>query len=194
MRFLLGDSDEAAKLRRQLIWKVFPVADPDGIEIGGVRFNVNGYDLNRNWDAIDPKLMPEIAAQHAAIQRWIDQGGRIDFFLTLHNTETGEYIEGPAEHRELVSLFRRNLTAVSSFEETRQEPQDAPSSSTPGMKGRMTVNQGLYADFKIPAMLMETRVSRHPKLGGRLRTVEDWRAFGEGLIRAAAAAVRGEGL
>ena len=194
MRFLLGDTEEAADLRRRFIWKVFPVADPDGIEIGGVRFNVNGYDLNRNWDNRDAKLMPEIAAQHGAIERWVERGGHIDFFLTLHNTETGEYIEGPAEHRDLVSLFRRNLTAVSSFEETREEPQDARASSTPGMKGRMTVNQGLYADFKIPAMLMETRVSKHPKLGGRPRTIEDWRAFGAGVIRAAAAAVAGEGL
>jgi hypothetical protein len=192
LRFLLGDSEDAARLRKLHIWKVFPAADPDGIEIGGVRFNVNGYDLNRNWDALDPKLMPEIAAQHGAIQRWLDSGGRIDFFLTLHNTETGEYVEGPAERRELVNLFRRNLTAVSSFEETRDEPQDAPSSSTPGMKSRMTVNQGLYADFGIPAMLMETRVSRHPKLGGRFRNVEDWRAFGAAVIRAAAAAVAGE--
>jgi murein tripeptide amidase MpaA len=194
LRFLLGDSEEAAGLRKRFAWKIFPVADPDGIEIGGVRFNVNGYDLNRNWDAIDPKLMPEIASQHAAVKSWIDSGRRIDFFLTLHNTETGEYIEGPAEHRELVSRFRRNLSAVSSFQETRDEARDAPSSSTPGMKGRRTVNQGLFADFGIPAMLMETRVSRHPKLEGRFRTIEDWQAFGAGLVRAAAAAVAGEGL
>ena len=194
LRFLLGDSEQAKRLRKQAIWKVFPVADPDGLEIGGVRFNVNGYDLNRNWDAIDPKLTPEIAAQHGAIQRWLDSGRRIDFFLTLHNTETSEYIEGPAEHRELIDRFRRNLTAISSFQETRSEPRYAPGSTTPGRKGRMSVNQGLHADFGIPAMLMETRVSRHPKLGGRFRTIEDWREFGEGLIRAAAAAVQGEGL
>ncbi|MCB9383045.1 MAG: hypothetical protein H6509_00400 [Bryobacterales bacterium] len=194
MRFLLGDSAEADQLRKQFNWKVFPVADPDGIEIGGVRFNVNGYDLNRNWDNIDPKLMPEIAAQHGAIERWLKQGGRIDFFLSLHNTETSEYVEGPADKRALVDLFRRNLTAVSNFEETRAEPQYAAVSSTPGMKGRMTVNQGLYADFQIPAMLMESRVSRHPKLGGRFRSIEDWQAFGAGIIRAAAAAVSGKGL
>jgi hypothetical protein len=138
--------------------------------------------------------MPEIAAQHSAVKSWLEAGRRVDFFLTVHNTETGEYIEGSAKHRELVDRFRRNLTAASSFEETRDQPQDAPSSSTPGMKGRMTVNQGLYADFGIAAMLMETRVSRHPKLGGRFRTIEDWRAFGAGIVRAAAAAVAGEGL
>lgn len=194
LRLLLGDSEVARRLRKQATWKVFPVADPDGIENGGVRFNVNGCDLNRNWDAIDPKVMPEIAAQHGAIERWLDSGRRIDFFLTLHNTETGEYVEGPAEDRELVNLFRRNLTAVSSFQETRAEPRDAASSTTAGMKGRMSVNQGLYADFGIPAMLMETRVSRHPKLGGRFRSIEDWREFGAGVVRAAAAAVGAETL
>ena len=194
LRFLLGDSEDASRLRQQATWKIFPVADPDGIEIGGVRFNVNGYDLNRNWDALDPKLMPEIAAQHGAIKRWLETGRRIDFFLTLHNTETSEYVEGPAEHRPLVNLFRANLTALSSFQETRPEPRDASASTTPGMKGRMSVNQGLHADFGIPAMLMETRVSRHPKLGGRFRSIDDWQAFGAGLIRAAAATVAGESL
>jgi hypothetical protein len=60
-----------------------------------VRFNANGYDLNRNWDAVDPRRMPEIAAQRKAILDWVDSGRRIDFFLTLHNTESEDYIAGP---------------------------------------------------------------------------------------------------
>lgn len=188
LRFLLGDSAEAARLRRQATWRIFPVADPDGVEIGGVRFNVHGYDLNRNWDAIDPELTPEIAAQHAAVRDWLDRGRRIDLFLTVHNTETSEYLEGPAEHRALVDRFRRELSAISNFQETRPEPRDAAASSTPGKKGRMTVNQGLYADFGIPAMLMEARVARHPKLDDRFRTIEDWRRLGADLMRAAARA------
>ena len=189
LRFLLGDSDEAARLRGQAVWRIFPVADPDGVDIGGVRFNVHGYDLNRNWDAIDPELTPEIAAQHAAVRNWLDRGRRIDFFLTVHNTETSEYIEGSAEHRALVDRFRTELTKLGKFEETRDEPRDAPTSSTPGRRGRMTVNQGLHADFGIPAMLMETRVSRHPKLDDRFRGIADWQAFGADVIRAAARAV-----
>ena len=48
IRYLL--SDEAAPLRKSLVFKILPMMDPDGCARGGVRFNRNGYDLNRNWD------------------------------------------------------------------------------------------------------------------------------------------------
>ena len=67
LRFLLSSDAAAARIRDTAIFKIFPMADPDGVARGGVRFNANGYDLNRNWDAVDPKLMPEIAAQRKAI-------------------------------------------------------------------------------------------------------------------------------
>ena len=188
MRWLLGGSADAAKLRREFVWKVYPMADPDGAATGGVRFNRNGYDLNRNWDAMDAKLMPEIYAQRGAIAQWLESGSRIDFFLTVHNTESSEYVEGPGEHRDLVGRFRSAMTRETSFEETREEPRDMLESTTVGLKGRMSVNQGLYADFGIPAMLMETRVERHPELG-RPRVVEDWLELGAGLVRAAAETV-----
>ena len=57
------------------------------------------------------------------------------------------------------------------------------------MKGRMTVIQGLYHDFKIPAFLMEQRVAYNEKLK-RLPTVEDRLAFGRQLVDAMAAALR----
>ena len=50
VRFLLSSDARALRLRDQMIYKIFPLADPDGVAHGGVRFNVNGYDLNRNWD------------------------------------------------------------------------------------------------------------------------------------------------
>jgi len=73
------------------------MVDPDGVARGGVRFNKYGYDLNRNWDAPDPKLMPEIWAQRKAVLDWVDQGRRIDLFLSMHNNETIDYIATPLE-------------------------------------------------------------------------------------------------
>ena len=58
---------------------------------------MNGYDLNRNWDVTDPSKMPEIAAQRNAVNAWIRGGHTIDLFFSLHNTETGEYLEGPPD-------------------------------------------------------------------------------------------------
>ena len=87
----------SAKLREDVIWKIIPLCDPDGVARGGVRFNANGFDLNRNWDTIDPIKMPEITAQRNAIKQWIDSGNHIELLLSLHNTETNEYVEGPPD-------------------------------------------------------------------------------------------------
>lgn len=95
VRALLAHS--SAKLREDVIWKIIPLCDPDGVARGGVRFNANGFDLNRNWDIIDPIKMPEITAQRNVIKQWIDSGHHIELLLSLHNTETNEYIEGPPD-------------------------------------------------------------------------------------------------
>lgn len=189
LRFLLSDSSEAAAIRRRVVFHVFPMVDPDGVVRGGVRFNVHGYDLNRNWDAIDPEKMPEIAAHRRAVLDWVDGGGRLDLFLTLHNTETAEYLEGPPDGAfgGLLERFHKLLVERSSFEPTRPASL-APPSTDPARKGRMTVVQGLYRDRKIPAFLMEQRISFHPKLG-RFPTVEDRLKFGEDLVRVLAEVV-----
>ncbi len=180
LRFLLSDDERARRMRDQVVWKIFPLADPDGVARGGVRFNVYGYDLNRNWDAVDPAKTPEIAAQRRAILDWVDSGRRIDLFLSLHNTETSEYLEGPPVP--IVERFYRALLAESTFAPTGPARVMADS-TTPGRPGRMTVAQGLYHERKIPAMLMEQMICRNPKLG-RFPTVEDRQAFGAALARA----------
>ena len=52
----------------------------------------------------------------------------------------------------------------------------------------MNVVQGLYHDFKIPAFLMEQRISLNPKLG-HLPEIPDRMAFGAQLVDAIAKAV-----
>jgi murein tripeptide amidase MpaA len=182
IRFLLSDDDRAAKIRDRVIVKIFPMADPDGVAHGGVRFNRNGYDLNRNWDTIDPAKMPEIAAQHKAVIDWIDSGHKVDFFLSLHNTETGEYLECPAAFRALGQKLLDTLKSTTTFNPT-VPLRDQGETTTPGKPGRMTVAQGLFHDRKIPAMLMEQMVDYNNKLGHN-PTVADRKEFGAGLVRA----------
>ncbi len=184
LRFLLSDDPAAAKIRDQVIFKIIPVADPDGVARGGVRFNAHGYDLNRNWDAVDPRRMPEIAAQRSAILGWVDKGGRIDLFIAFHNTESAEYLEGslPPEAVPTAERLFRLLTLKTSFNPTSPLRRSGVS-TTPGKPGRMTVNQGLYRDRGIPALLMEQMVEYNSKLG-RLPRVEDRLEFGAGLAQA----------
>jgi hypothetical protein len=186
LRWLVSSDPEARHFRTAATWKIFPMADPDGCARGGVRYNANGYDLNRNWDNVDPKLMPEIAAQRAALLRWIDGGRKIDFFLTLHNQENTDHVEGLLTlggFEALGRAFYNNLKENTSFSSRLSGPRDSPATTTPGKKGRMNVIQGLFHERQVPAFLLETSVEPVTSLG-RPRTVEDWQAFGPGLVRA----------
>ncbi|MDQ6706969.1 MAG: M14-type cytosolic carboxypeptidase [Acidobacteriota bacterium] len=194
VRMLLGGGAQSTSLRDGVIWKIFPLCDPDGVARGGVRFNENGYDLNRNWDVYDSVKMPEITAQRQAIKTWLDIGGHINLFLSLHNTETSEYLQGPpegAQNSHVASIgqhFFLALTDHSTFAPT-QPLSYANATTTAGKPGRMTVIQGLYADYKILGFLMEQRVSKNPKLG-HLPEISDRLQFGRELVGAIAETVR----
>jgi hypothetical protein len=184
VRFLLSSDPQAARIRRDMVFQIMPMCDPDGVARGGVRFNVNGYDLNRNWDAINEEKMPEIYEQHDVIRQWIRGGRTIDLFLAMHNTETGEYLEGPpaagdGKYKELGARFARLLEEGTSFSPSRPLSW-AAATTTEGKPGRMTVVQGLWKDFQIPSFLTEQRVAVSPKLGRR-PTVEDRLEYGRRL-------------
>ncbi len=184
VRFLLSNDAEAARIRRTVAFHLLPLNDPDGAARGGVRFNKYGYDLNRNWDAFNAEKMPEIAAQHAAIGKWIKAGNPINLFLAMHNTETVEYLEGPpaageGKYKDLGERFFRLLNEKTTFAPSRPLFW-TERTTTEGKPGRMTVVQGLYKDFGIPAFLSEQRVTMHPKLKRRALT-EDRLQFGRDL-------------
>ena len=161
-------------LRNAYTWKILPMADPDGVARGGVRFNRHGFDLNRNWDVNGVAKMPEITAQRQAI---LAAGGGA-LFLSLHNTETAEYLEGPpvqdAAVRELAGRFYEALVSRSSFAATRPL-----SFAGPVAAGRMTVIHGLTRERAWPAFLMEQRISAQPKYGRRPLVADRLRFGGE---------------
>jgi len=165
-----------AALQRDYTWKVLPMADPDGVARGGVRFNKYGFDLNRNWDVNGVAKMPEIAAQRKVMLA----SGPAALFFSLHNTETSEYLEGPPTAdpalRALGERFSQALEARSSFAPTRPL-----SFAAPVAPGRMTVIHGLSAQRGWPAFLMEQRISTQSKYGRR-PLIEDRSRFGRELV------------
>lgn len=186
MRFATSSSPVAARIRRETIIKILPLCDPDGVVEGGVRFNHYGYDLNRNWDVIDPVKMPEITAERRAILDWVDSGKRVDFFLTLHNDETNEYLHGPPDKSEslrpLLDRVYKYWSAGSTFAPS-QQPIFMDSSTAIDQPGRMNVVQGLYHDRRLPAFEVEMRIAKNPKLGRR-PNIEDRKRAGQELIQA----------
>ncbi|HEV2498801.1 MAG TPA: M14-type cytosolic carboxypeptidase [Terriglobia bacterium] len=184
VRFLLSSDPIANRIRQETIFKVLPTQDPDGIFRGGVRFNAYGYDLNRNWDSYDPVKMPEITAARNAIFDWVDHGGRIDFFLSLHNDQTNEYLGGPPSSKfdVLGQKVLSELIRTTTFDPSRGYVKD-PDRVTPPQPGRMDIVEGLYYKRSIPAFLMEQKIAYVNKLG-RWPSVKDRLEFGKGLVKA----------
>jgi hypothetical protein len=195
VHFLLSSDPVARRILRGAIVKIYPMCDPDGVARGGVRFNVYGYDLNRNWDTVDSKKMPEITAERGAILQWIDSGHSVDIFLTLHNTETAEYLEGPPDTsgatRPLMERLFHILSQTKTFAPTRP-PQFDAMSTTIGKPGRMNAPQALFHDRKVPAFLIEQRIAKNPKLGHE-PTIEDRKLFGVELIQSLWTALQNPG-
>jgi hypothetical protein len=185
--FLL--SEAGRPLRRKAVFKILPMMDPDGCALGGVRFNRNGYDVNRNWDTADPdsaesrRLMPEICAAKAAIRR--DPG----CLLTLHNQETGEWLSGSEKHAQIAERFFVALRDRTTFDPSEKGPRPPADSLAPG---RYSVYEYLDRQQGLPAFLLEQGITKGRKLG-RLPTSQDRREFGRQLIQVWADIALGKG-
>ncbi len=181
LRFIASDDPRAHELRDKVVFKFTPMMDPDGCATGKVRFNANGYDVNRHWDEVDLRSkeflerMPEIWYVKKAILGCVDSGRRIDLMLNLHNTETSEYMDTQANDEPTQQTMQRFFAALV-----------AKTSFDPSQKLRVNNNPGnttncLWKERKVPVLLMEQRIGTSQKLGRR-PTVEDRLAFGKGLI------------
>jgi hypothetical protein len=184
MRFVTSSDPIAQQIRRNAIVKVLPLCDPDGVANGTVRFNVYGYDLNRNWDVADPVKMPEITAERRSILNWVDAGNRIDFFVTLHNDQENEHLVGPPDERwlPLEKKAWSNWSSCSTVAATAG-PELMAATTSEGKPGRMNVVQGLSQDRGIPAYEIEMMIAKNPKLGRR-PNVSDRLLAGRELVQA----------
>jgi hypothetical protein len=188
LRFVMSAEPKASELRRRVIFKLVPMMDPDGCANGRVRFNANGFDVNRHWDLVDPRdpqfarRMPEIWSMKGAIIDWVDSGRGVDLMLNLHNTESTEYLQAQVDDPRVLSRlqsFSDRLVATTTFAPSR------PLSISSAPANTMTA---LWRERRIPVLLMEQRISSNEKLGRR-PTVEDRLAFGRELIIAMAETV-----
>ena len=181
LRFITSDEPQPRALRDKVVFKFTPMMDPDGCANGKVRFNANGYDVNRHWDEVDLwrkeflRRMPEIWYVKRAIFACMDSERKIDLMLNLHNTETTEYMATqvaaePAQ--KLMQRFYDALVAKTSFDPNQQlRFNDTPANTT----------NCLWKERRVPVLLMEQRIGTSLKLGRR-PTVDDRLAFGRQLI------------
>lgn len=62
LEFLLGSHPIAQILRKNFIFKIVPMVNPDGVFLGNNRCNLIGQDLNRCWNVATEFSHPTIVA------------------------------------------------------------------------------------------------------------------------------------
>lgn len=190
MRFLVSDEPAARRLRDTTIFKLMPMMNPDGVALGLVRFNANGYDTNRQWDLVDLRdkqwfeKMPEIWYVKTAI---LSQHARrpIDVVFNLHNDEGNEYMETMVDAAPQVAMLDRLFAALT--ETTLFDPSRTSLSHV--STGPANTTLSLWPEARVPVVMMERRIIAGKKTG-RLATPEDNLQFGRELVTALAEAVQ----
>jgi hypothetical protein len=87
---LLQNGPEAKKFVSHYCVYILPMANKDGVALGRTRFNLQGTDLNRDWDKpADPERAPENAALEKWLEGVIKAGQAPHLALELHNDGSG---------------------------------------------------------------------------------------------------------
>lgn len=60
VNFLLGCTNEAKLLRKNFVFKIIPMMNPDGVKYGNSRCSLLGVDLNRRWAEANEIFHPEV--------------------------------------------------------------------------------------------------------------------------------------
>ncbi len=62
LKFICGDTKTAHNLRKNIIFKIVPMINPDGVVLGNYRTGLSGRDFNREYRSPDRDIFPEVYA------------------------------------------------------------------------------------------------------------------------------------
>ena len=153
---LLKQDENAKKFLKVFSLSILPMANKDGVARGGTRFNLNGKDLNRNWDApADPRLAPENAALEQWLEGAIAAGRRPHLAMELHNDGNGRlHISRPP-----VPQLDRHLARMAIFEELlRKHTWFTEGSTNTAFRNSGTLGDGWLQRYGIDAAVHEFNV------------------------------------
>ncbi|MFC2103607.1 M14 family metallopeptidase [Bacteroidota bacterium] len=80
---MVGDSETAKEFRKKYNALIIPLVNPDGVDNGHWRHNINGVDLNRDWVEFN---QPEPRIITNTIKQVIEHGCNLKFFIDFHST------------------------------------------------------------------------------------------------------------
>ena len=85
-------------MRKQIVFKVVPMLNPDGVVIGNFRTSLCGRDLNRQFRNSSDFLIPEVKGlKQLVIGLKAEFKGRLIFFLDFHghSVKKNVFLYGP---------------------------------------------------------------------------------------------------
>lgn len=83
LAFLMGDSELAKDLRRQFVFMIVPMLNPDGVIQGNYRCSLLGCDLNRKWQTPNRFLHPTIWSSKQLI-RHVQWERKVLLYCDMH--------------------------------------------------------------------------------------------------------------
>ncbi|CAF3345315.1 unnamed protein product [Rotaria sp. Silwood1] len=84
LEFITSDDKVAQKLRSQLVFKIVPMLNPDGVIIGNYRCSLTGKDMNRNFRHPRKQTFPTIYHMKQLMQDLQKEQHEILAFCDLH--------------------------------------------------------------------------------------------------------------
>jgi hypothetical protein len=161
---------------------IMPMANKDGVARGMTRFNLQGKDLNRNWDReSDPALCPEKYALERFIQGLIDKGIKPSLGIDIHNDDAGginlaKHSKDDIRFIKNMELFEKLMRERTSFSENVEY-----SWKTAGQSDSFVLFEtGLLERYGIEAMVYELNANWIKSLN-KMPSQDDWIKIGENL-------------
>ena len=147
---VFGDADLARAFRNRFDVIVVPNMNPDGVEHGHWRHNINGIDLNRDWG---PFTQPETQAVKTVIDRiGTDEKNEMVLFLDFHSTRRNVFYtqtkaEEPTAYDFTGEWMARSRARLPNYDFERAERISTDE--------RPTSKNYMFQRFNIPAITYE---------------------------------------
>ena len=180
LRRLLAPDDEARQFLGRYCVYVLPMANKDGVAQGLPRFNLQGKDLNRDWDRpADPRLAPENHALETWLEGMIRAGARPHLALELHNDGSGLlHLSRPP-----VPELNRHLERMKTFEDLlRRHTWFTEGSTKPSFHNSGTLGDGWLERYGIDAVVHEFNCNWIAGLKD-YPSARHWQSYGANLAR-----------